>query len=223
MKFLDLQLALFPKGIISKAIDEISVELKKKIPDLSDPFFIPVPEGAPQDIPLLRLTSKDSVFQCTIARGRFDFVFKPKIEDQNKDFSDLKDNFAAYHSSFFSYFLQLIPIKRIGYIGNFFSENKNATEYLKDNFLKKEIGKISELNIRYNEKLEIPGSGIELNSIIKIDPAQLIPTLEDGILIQRDINTVQEVEYPFDMALYESFINYVVDKFSFSEINKILN
>lgn len=221
MKFINLQFAFFFKKHLTEQPDKLSVSLRKACPIFNaTPLTIPLPPDVPDNIPGLQLRSEDNTYQLNVAKGRADFFYNAKAEDQEKDFSDHKSNFSDHIQTLFKQLSSLVETKRLGYIITFFETTETASKTLQNAFLKKDLGKINELNIRFNNKREL--EKFEINDITKIDPGQLVADNTKGILISRDINTIPEKEYDFNESLLQEFIKDAEKSFSFSAIQEIL-
>ena len=221
MKLISLQFAFFFNGYLTEQPDKLSVGLRDVCPIFdATPHTIPLPPDVPDNIPGLLLRSEDNTYQLNVSKGRADFFYNSKVADQEKDFSEHKTNFSKYLEILFEKFSEFIETKRLGYIVMFFEENETASKTMQSTFMKKDLGEINELNIRFNKKRE--AGKFELNDITKIDPGQLVTDKTDGIIISRDVNTSPEKDYKFDEFLLQEFIDEAEKSFSFSVVQEIL-
>ena len=221
MKLINLQFAFFFKAYLTEQPDKLSVALREACPIFdATPLTIPLPPDAPDNILGLQLRAENNTYQLNVAKGRADFFYNAKAEDQEKDFSDHKTNFSEYLKTLFEKLSEFVETKRLGYIVTFFEETETASATLQETFIKKDLGEIHELNIRFNKKRE--AEKFKVNDITKIDPGQLVVDNTSGILISRDINTLAEKEYQFDSSLLQAFIEEAEKSFSFSKVQSIL-
>ena len=220
IKFTDLQFAFFFKEDLIKKTDELSVSLREQFPIFDgDPLIIPLPSTAPKHIPMLELQSKDNKYRLTVAKERVDFYYLPENSEEVSSFSNYKSDFSNHLVNLFN-FLNFINIRRLGYISTFFTENVDAVKTIQDIYIKKDIGDLAELSIRFNSQRDI--DGIVVNDITILDQGELLTNSTKGIIIKRDINTVNEQEYLFNLASFNKFIDSSEYYFQTSTIISIL-
>lgn len=217
MLFTDL-LKSRPTKFFSKLNDELEGLFEEV------PIIIPLPEGAPKEIPFLNARSHDNSYKLQLTRDRAIFFYSSNKEDSFNDFEWHEDKFKGKTEKVFEILKEENLIKRIGYNTKFFLKKDNPTEFIKEQFLRKDFDDLKELNIRYNRPFKDDGQEFKFNNIIKIDPAELLQKKggEDIVQISLDINTTQNVDYNFNSERLEKFLSTCKEKNSFSEIHKIL-
>jgi len=186
IKLLQLQLALFFRDIETRPdrfISEISDDIFNQMP-----IILPVPEDAPIEIPIVMLNSSDGRYSCNIAKSRIDFILN-NINSNNDILIDLNEfirNIRSYSTLIFNN----KKIIRFGLIGQYFVENANAVNSIEDKYIKKAIGNLEELNIRYNKRFN--HENMLFNNVVDIGKGNISngEISKEGILIQRDINNV---------------------------------
>lgn len=221
--FLDLQVALFFSEPVKVRPDKLAMTINKELANMFDeiPLMLPVGVNAPANLQMLELKSSTEPFRLTASRLRADiYHIAPSTSFQS--FAEHKEVFKYVIEKYFSSIesLEGIKISRVGYVTNFFFYHELGSDYLKGKFIKddKFSVKIHELNIRYNIRQMI--NDFEVNNITKLDPAELSGT--KGVRIHRDINTVKEKQYNFDLPSFIKFRNAVEELLNLGNIRGIL-
>jgi hypothetical protein len=219
-KFLGLQIALFFKEPLLERVDLLSVGINEIIDVFDDsPQTLPIPESEP-DFPILILKSKDGMYQCNLFRSRVDLFLNISDENKNKDFIEHKKRFDPKIQSLFEFFSKKSEINRVGYIAKLFFICDSPSNLIEEKFLKNKVNRIKEINLRLN--IGETTDNLKLNHITKVLPGQLVKDESEGILIQKDINSVKEEEHKFDKKLFKEFLQYTENKFSFKAVNEFL-
>lgn len=153
------------------------------------PQVIPLPPGAPQEIPSVILKSEDNKYNCNISGSRIDLIFNggPNWEIEWKS---IIQDFLAKKNLFYNFVASEKKIFRFGFIGQFFIPDSKPSFQISRKYLKSDLGNLEELNIRYNKIKEM--HGLALNDIYSINSAQedVDGKIRDGIFIERDINNI---------------------------------
>lgn len=188
IKLLQLQLALFFRDIETrpdKFISEISDDIFNQMP-----IILPLPQDAPIEIPVVMLNSSDGRYNCNIAKSRIDFILN-NINSNNDILIDLNE-FIRNMRSYSTVVFNDKKIIRFGFIGQYFVENDSAVNSIKDKYIKKAIGNLEELNIRYNKRFNY--EDMLLNNIVDIGKGNVVSgeIVKEGIMIQKDINNVPD-------------------------------
>lgn len=220
--FVDAQFAFFFNGQLNLRSDELSVEINQGLGRIfnAPPLIFPLPDIAPGEIPFLQLKSTNDIYQCNVARTRADFFFRMKTDNNHEDFSIHKGSFAGSIDALFTLFSGKIGIKRLGYITKHFIAAPDPSNFIKSKFIFREIGSLDELTIRFNKKERKPL--FEYNNIINLEPAVLKATNEQGVLIQRDINTLKEISYSINDEFFRVFKQEAESQFGAATITDIV-
>lgn len=186
IKLFQLQLALFFRDIETRPdrfISEISDDIFNQMP-----IILPIPPDAPIEIPIVMLNSCDGRYSCNIAKSRIDFILNNT--NSNKDILSDLNEFIRNIRSYSTIIFNNKKIIRFGLIANYFVENDNAVDSIESKYMKKSIGNLEELNIRYNKRFTYESN--IFNNIVDIGKGTVDNggIIKEGILIQKDINNV---------------------------------
>lgn len=187
---INFQIVLFLRDKFKINFEQLSLAIKEKIGESENTQILPIPNDAPFEIPRLILNYKElflnvsvdriSIVANTIASLR---VIIPKL-------------------------LALIleekscEVNRIGFVRTDFIE---STIDKVQELIKKEVfseKKIKEVSVRINSDLQIMEfncndiESLQFSKLIKTNNVGTVET--EGIVAQRDLNTVAEVDYKID-------------------------
>ncbi|EMG3349472.1 hypothetical protein V4188_005370, partial [Klebsiella pneumoniae] len=114
-----------------------------------------------------------------------------------------------------------VQLNRIGIIGSYFELDKNPAITLSRKLAKKDLGNVSEFNLRYNK----PSSdfGYTFNNIYSINNAQIDTRSisSNGVFIQKDINNMPS-ETPMSKDLLIEILTKKIKELATSSIEGIL-
>ncbi len=196
---INFQIVLFLRDKFKDHFESLSLHIKEKIGDSDNTQILPIPSDAPSEIPRLILNYKD--FFLNISTDRISLVAN--------NYSSIKVIIPKLLSLFIEE--KEFVINRIGFIRNDFIETtlESITELIKEDKFPKE--KLKEISIRINNELDILNfscnniESLQFSRVIKTDNTGTIE--RDGILAQRDLNTVAEKDYKIDYGAASKLIN----------------
>lgn len=221
-RILDVHLVLFFSEILSRP-DELNSILSFKLGKIFDtiPTILPIPEEAPKELPVVLLRSKDNLYSCNISRSSVDFAITPQkaIEDFLEIAESYDENIISLLGAINEY--GKISINRIGFVINYFISNENPTSKISDIYIKKQIGNVDEISIRFNKKRR--DGNLFINNVTYISNKELLTNGKKnrGILVQRDVNNqVSKNKLTFDFL--KEFIKQRYNEFSKEELEKVV-
>lgn len=181
-KILQIQTAFFFKEDFSKSFEELSLKIKTKM--IGEPVTtqLPIPPNAPPEVPRLMLNYEGRM-AINVAKNRIDFFYS--------DFSNEKNNVIEIVQAISELGLK---IGRVGFVKNIFLDDNNIDDikkYLTEEKSNK-LSNLKEISIRVNTSKKV--GEFECNNIQNIANGKINSngTIEDGVLIIRDINTKAE-------------------------------
>lgn len=223
-KILKVHLALFFKNNIDRPADLDHI-FKTYLDNLFDgmPAMFPLPDDIPGDVPLVHLHSKDETYSCQVAKKRIDFTYVPKADID--DFSTIVMKYNEIANKFIDAVYTYSPgnVIRMGCVLAYFVNNKNPTDSLNKIFLKKNLGKLDELSIRYTTRRKI--DSILTNYLTSVISGDLLisPTrTEKGIVIEKDINVHISNNKILSTSFRSSFLDQAYKEFSRQELMKVI-
>lgn len=187
MELTNFQFAVFYNNIEPRP-DVFMDNLNNNMDGILDnmPSIMPIPLGAPVELPIVQLASSSGRYSVSISRNRADFFIN---FDQQQYSESLKEcqNFAQ---KFANHFYERVKISRIGIVANIFvAEQKNVHKINVKYFNNGMKGSV-ELKIRSNSLKNV--DNMVLNNIVEISSVERILSPDDktekGIFILRDIN-----------------------------------
>lgn len=189
-KIVKLQLALFFQNQVSRP-DNLMGGINSSMGNLFDamPQILPIPPGAPAEIPRVQMRSENGKYNCNIACSRVDFILNGDFRDEVV-WPDLTKDFLAKVKLFISSVFEQSKIVRFGLIGNFFIPDKSATTSMTRKYLKVDLNSAEEINLRFNKKTS--SHGYALNNITSVNTAlaEANGQTDKGIFIELDVNNV---------------------------------
>ncbi|HGY1289161.1 TPA: hypothetical protein ACNUZJ_003920 [Raoultella ornithinolytica] len=184
------------------------------------PQIIPLPDDIPEEFP--RVSSRNSFepYFINISLTRMEFtlnVFESKRPEQ-----ECYSDFILKSKLIINSIPSDISINRIGLIGNYFQPDKQPSLSLSRKFIKRELGNISEFNLRFNKPSE--DFGFEFNNILSIGNADLtIRNIEtSGVYIQRDINNTPIKNKKIDKNLAIDILSNKIKMLSANLIEEVI-
>jgi hypothetical protein len=219
-RLMQLQFALFfdnvdnrPDKLISK-IDEALDGVFDQIPTI-----LPIPSDAPPEIPRVNMVSSNGVYLCNIAKNRIDFIVN-YMNSGNSVTVNL-ENFIKMVHAFSETIFRYKNIVRFGFVGRYFINDNDPVNKIQSKYLKREIGDLHEISIRYNKRFE--RDGLVLNDVIEINQGNIVDNgivSQVGISVQRDINNVPVDSLNFEKVM--SIVSSCENKFKLSAIMELL-
>lgn len=193
-ELLQNQIGLFLKQEFQGSFEEVSLSLKKILGNDAGTQIFTLPSGTPPEVPRLMLNVPG--ITINFAKNRID-IFSPSYitnaDNINKVIGVMVNNLK-------------IPISRVGFVANYFLNGD--VETLKKLFSQEKIKdlNIKEVGFRVNVLSKI---GLyECNNIQNIQNGEIKKgiTSKNGLIIQRDINSLQNLSVNFDFSKIASFI-----------------
>lgn len=160
------------------------------------PTILPLPQGAPGEIPRIQLTSSDKKWSLNISLVRTDlFYINPSISDE--EMIEISD-FSAISSDFFSEYQEKLDLRvqRLAFVTERILPESKTSDYIIDKFCKEEYKKegrpfnnVKKFEIHSLKKYE--WENFHLNSWVRIksidyESDTIIPT----VLLINDLNTL---------------------------------
>lgn len=197
MDLIQTQIAFFFKTDFKKDFEWFSLTLKETFGRSNQTLQIPIGDNEPSELP--RLTLSYNGFSFNVAKNRLDVIILDK-----KMYKDVVERVVGPVLTKLE-----LKIGRLGFVKTYFvPSNISILKKVLNEELQKRNYK--EINIRLNEEFLI--DGITCNNIEKIDlgAVQKIEgngvKKEEGLIIQRDINTNQDIEMVFSEKQIHKFI-----------------
>ncbi|HCE8967005.1 hypothetical protein JEK36_26425 [Klebsiella pneumoniae] len=215
------QIAIFFKNRIDRpdiflsTLNDSSGNLFDKMPQI-----IPLPDDIPEEFPRVSSRSSSEPYFINIALKRMEFTLN--VIDSKKTEQECYSDFILKSKLIINSIPGDISINRIGLIGNYFYSDKNPSLALARRFLKKDLGNISEFNLRFNKPFE--EFGFEFNNILSIGNVNFIlKNIESsGVYIQRDINNTPAKNKEIGKNIAIDILNNKVKMLSSSLIEEVI-
>jgi len=195
-ELLQNQIGLFFKQEFQGSFEEVSLALKKILGNDAGTQIFTLPHGTPPEVPRLMLNVPG--ITINFAKNRIDIFSQSYTTNSNNInkvigvmVNDLK-----------------ISISRVGFVANYFLNGD--VETLKNLFSQEKIKNlnIKEVGFRVNVLSKI---GLyNCNNIQNIQNGEIKKgiTSKNGLVIQRDINSLQNLQINFD---FSTIVNFIID------------
>lgn len=223
--FLKLQFALFLKDEIKLRPDKLSIDVTEFTDNIFDGLPIIVPVINVPNFPetfYLQLRSDKKYLTCNFSKSRIDLIYESEPSDLSLDFSEHKKRIGPTMSKLFNFVMKHVPVKRLGFVNDYFITDDAPIAFLRDKYLKKNIDSLNNIALRFEQKVENK-SDMSFNLITSIDSAVTVRGVSGGgFFLQKDVNTAKEIDYVFDEKKFNDFMNFATMYFSFADINKFL-
>lgn len=219
-KLIHLQLALFFETPESRP-DKLANKIEDTVKDVFDqmPNIIPLPSDAPPEIPRVMMQSSDEIFICNIGNNRVDFI--GNFANVDGEINDIFDGFLIKANQFLDAVFESKRVIRFGLVGQYFLQEDDLTEKLKNKYFKAEIGHFDELNIKFNKRFDF--EDLKFNDIIDINHGILNGSngIEiKGGFIQKDMNNIPSSS--IDLNKLKKAIELNKDNFSKEKIRELI-
>ncbi|TCL47973.1 hypothetical protein EDC47_109237 [Raoultella planticola] len=214
------QLAIFFTNTITRP-DQFLSKLNESSGNIFDsmPQIIPLPPEIPPEIPRVSSTSASGIYSINISLSRMDITMN-MVDSPLKE-GDAISDFILKAKLIIKNIPSDVQLNRIGIIGSYFELDKNPAITLSRKLAKKDLGNISEFNLRYNK----PSSdfGYTFNNIYSINNAQIDTRSisSNGVFIQKDINNMPS-ETPMSKDLLIEILTKKIKELATSSIEGIL-
>ena len=184
-----------------------------------DPIMMPLPEGAPREIPVLILRSKSQNWSCSFTSERIGFQWTMNEAQKELDVSI----FFAQAVEFFDDIKAVLNIQigRMAAICHRYIVCDNpgillAAHFCKDRWLEAPLNRPENFELHSHKKYMIYDE-LEVNSWVRAKTAILSPTKEPVIFVEQDINTLAEnIDINVNDEDMSKFFNYAQ-----SELDKV--
>lgn len=220
MKTISFQFALFFNGTFDRP-DQKYNQINERLNNIFDgiPGIVPIDQNTPLEFPYVQLRSTNGKYILNLSKIRADLLVTYGIQEITE--GERKD-FTIKCTNLMQELLSYIKYSRLGLVGNFIIEVKSPVEKLNNAFLKKDLSKATEIKIRYNYRKKWQNT--EVNDVIDI---QTITFNDNGrplpaIQIQRDINTVPELQLNLGKKEVENYLNTFFNQLSEKELGGII-
>lgn len=214
------QLAIFFTNTITRP-DQFLSKLNESSGNIFDsmPQIIPLPPEIPPEIPRVSSTSVSGIYSINISLSRMDITMN-MVDSPLKE-GDAISDFILKAKLIIKNIPSDVQLNRIGIIGSYFELDKNPAITLSRKLAKKDLGNISEFNLRYNK----PSSdfGYTFNNIYSINNAQIDTRSisSNGVFIQKDINNIPS-ETPMSKDLLIEILTKKIKELATNSIEGIL-
>ncbi|GKO87853.1 Uncharacterised protein [Klebsiella pneumoniae] len=214
------QLAIFFTNTITRP-DQFLSKLNESSGNIFDsmPQIIPLPPEIPPEIPRVSSTSASGIYSINISLSRMDITMN-MVDSPLKE-GDAISDFILKAKLIIKNIPSDVQLNRIGIIGSYFELDKNPAITLSRKLAKKDLGNVSEFNLRYNK----PSSdfGYTFNNIYSINNAQIDTRSisSNGVFIQKDINNMPS-ETPMSKDLLIEILTKKIKELATSSIEGIL-
>ncbi len=214
------QLAIFFTNTITRP-DQFLSKLNESSGNIFDsmPQIIPLPPEIPPEIPRVSSTSASGIYSINISLSRMDITMN-MVDSPLKE-GDAISDFILKAKLIIKNIPSDVQLNRIGIIGSYFELDKNPAITLSRKLAKKDLGNVSEFNLRYNK----PSSdfGYTFNNIYSINNAQIDTRSisSNGVFIQKDINNMPS-ETPMSKDLLIEILTKKIKELATNSIEGIL-
>lgn len=218
MKLINIQVALFFDKYLERP-DLFANRVNSRMNNMFDamPQIVPLPEGAPAEIPTVQMSSTKQDNHFNVSKSRCDLILSPELLSQTSINAAATNLQELVHSYFKSVLDENIGIIRVGVISTTFDENEDAVHSIVDKYFVSKV-KMKEASLRVNICDNV--DGIELNNVLEISDGNLanenLGINQSGIVIRRDINNVpQEGQLLANKnlkAIWKKALSYCTDK-----------
>lgn len=203
MEILNTQLALFFKTDFIGAFENVSVRIKNKLGESNVTQILPIPKDAPSEIP--RLILSYNKYSINVSRNRADIFTK----DWASCYQTIKDIIEIFIDEI------NISVNRVGYIKTYFDykDLDNLKQIIGSEKISKQV--LKELKLVLNVPVDLMSykcnniEGLEYVTVIKTNSNGVEESV-NGIIVNRDINTVAEENYAFNNANIYNLIDSMV-------------
>lgn len=229
---INTQIALFFKDGIERP-DLIYNDLNTQMGGIFSlpPQIIPLPNESQFDqVPLIQMTSKNSVYSLNIAKKRADFF----ISGEGLEAFESKKGLLKEKSSIFlNFFKEHSEIKRMGFVTRFFIEDIDPVSNIKSlispdfiNIHKKDGEELETFDayVRFASKSKFKSIDILNHSFIDKGNVTITNERKEGVLITRDFYTSPNDDHSkiINEKFLIDFIEYGSELFKINEISKLI-
>lgn len=204
MDIIQHQIALFFKNAFVGDYESIILKFKKYFDNHINTVMLPLDNDAPAEIPRAQLFYKD--FNINIAKNRIDIFLSP-----DSTIDSITEKFINFNFSEFD-----LEIIRIGYVCTYFDSKKSLDTLVDIIDPKKRFKDFKEINLRFNREFNF--KDMICNDVEKIDIGQATrktisgPITENGLIIQKDINTSEHNRDVLSRERIKIFVNELKSK-----------
>ena len=197
------------------------MQINERLNNIFDgiPGIVPIDQSTPIDFPYVQLRSISGKYILNLSKVRADLVVTYGIQEIND--AERKD-FTIKCTNLMQELLSYVKYSRLGLVGNFILEVKAPVDKLNSVFLKKDLSKATEIKIRYNYRKKWQNT--EINDVVDIqsitfnDNGKPLPAIQ----IQRDINTVPELQLNLGKKEVENYLSTFFSQLSEKELGGII-
>lgn len=206
-----IQVAVFLSAIEKGSRLRIATLAVEELPGLSgvDPVLLPIPDGAPQDFPIIILKNEQSGWAFQFSNSRFDLFFDPPNLPDHVELHELIHEVGGPLISLWNALEQELAARchRLGLIVTLVAEIDNAAEEVRRRYLNPAIGiGAEEVQVHYRQKEE--RDDFALNRWIRLRNRPERPSKPEAYLILIDVNTQQETPLEsVDASVIQRFLD----------------
>ena len=219
MRLARIQFTYFFNGLMERP-DQRYITINNRLNNLFNgfPTILPYSIDMPVDFPFVQLKSSDGKYSLNLAKSRCDFIINYPL------ISEIEKELTQYYTLLNNLTTELSNIKfaRIGMVGGYIIEDENAIKFINDKFIKKDLSDSFELMLRFNRRKK--WSNTQLNDVLNISNVNysLDGKIKQGIHVERDINTIPELQLNITKKDVDVFINYIKECFAEVSILEII-
>ncbi len=180
-----------PANLIYRKLPERWIELFD-----GEPTLIPVPQGAPSNIPIMQLTNKTGELIFGMSRVRVDYEFRSQnIEEPIKSIDSFYKQAIDYIIEFVKTYK--LTVQRLAVNTHRFVKQEDPGLYLTQHFCKEKWWKKAPMNrpkqfeLSAHKRFELY-NGLDVNSWIRNKTGISMTTSEPLVIVEQDINTLPE-------------------------------
>jgi len=163
-----------------------------------EPTLIPVPKGAPPNIPIMQLSNKTGELRLGVSRVRVDFELRsPNTEKPVEDVSSFFETAINHIIEFADVFK--LTIKRLATNANRFVKQEDPGLYLVQHFCREKwwleapMNRPKQFELSAHKRFDLyKDKSLEVNSWVRNKTGMSTMTGESLIIIEQDINTLPE-------------------------------
>lgn len=182
-----------------------------------DPFVLPLPDDAPNEIPRIILEKKDKSYKLEVAPARINF-FRNKIVKGDKI---VPNEFLRFAADTLSILLHNIGTKcgRIAALINRFAYKDDpgkeiAVHFCQHRYVEKPFNRPGEFEL--HSLKQYPFESFEVNSWVRIKSGRIKTNsgaFRPGVIVQQDVNTSTEIQMTYKSDHIVLFYDKILTEF----------
>lgn len=219
MHLFELQFAWFFSGQQQLDYEKLASSIRQKThrPFVSPAMFIPLPPGAPPEIPRVQMNTADNTWRSSVALNRADyFVATQNAELEENQISAFFDDIVTVSEVL----LANTGIVRLGLVGRIFSEEQEPAKKIATTLLKKAFPNLQETSVKIVER-HVKDT-FTYNDSYQFDQGIRMDTQQQILIVTRDINTPPEIPLAVHMEMIRAFSSLAKERLAIEHITKLM-